>query len=224
MTETWALIPVKSPEQSKTRLLSVLQPQERVRLSRAMFLDVLGAVAAATAIDRVAVLTSDPDIAGLAEQLGHTVLDDRDDDELCSGLNSAARELEERGATTLVVLPADLPTLKSTDLDELLQRHQSGVSLCPAIRDGGTNALVCSPPAAINFRFGPDSAQRHLDTAAAAGLNTQRLAMPAFFRDIDVADDLLWLSHQDTDTQACRLLRQAGIFARLGPGQTGAIA
>ena len=44
MTETWALIPVKQPAQSKTRLLSVLREQECALLSRAMFMDVLTAV------------------------------------------------------------------------------------------------------------------------------------------------------------------------------------
>ncbi len=55
MSHTWALIPVKSPEHSKTRLASVLQPQECANLSRAMFMDVLAAMQVTEEIERGAV-------------------------------------------------------------------------------------------------------------------------------------------------------------------------
>ena len=84
MSHTWALIPVKSPEHSKTRLASVLQPHECANLSRAMFMDVLAAMATAAHIDRIAVLTNDDEIAGIAEKLGHLVLADECEGK-CSG-------------------------------------------------------------------------------------------------------------------------------------------
>lgn len=228
MTETWALIPVKQPAQSKTRLLSVLRAQECARLSRAMFMDVLTAVDGSTSIERVAVLTNDDDVAALATQLGHTVIRDGADARLRDGLTAAAQDLAARGAGRVVILPGDLPTVTAADIDQLLAQHDfpngRGLSLCPAIRDGGTNALVCSPADAIEFQFGPDSAERHLQAAAAADLPAHRLALPAFFRDIDIAEDLVWLSSQDDETQARRFLTQSGIFARLASTVTGATA
>lgn len=229
MSETWALIPIKQPAQSKTRLLSVLQADECARLSRAMFMDLLTAVEASSAIEHVAVLTNDDDVAALAKQLGHEVIRDRTDDELRTGLTAAARDLASRGADTVLILPGDLPTITGANLDELLAQHHAagprGLSLCPAIRDGGTNALACTPADAIEFQFGKNSAERHLHAAREAGLPTRRLAMPAFFRDIDIAEDLLWLSAQTADSNTQRLLRQSGIFARLtAASQTGATA
>lgn len=224
MTETWALIPVKRPAQSKTRLLSVLQPQECALLSQAMLMDVLTAVDEAQHIDRVAILTNDDEVAAVAQQLGHEVLRDRSDDELSSGLTQASQRLATRGATRILILPGDLPTITAADIDDLLTRHTTGLSLCPAIRDGGTNALVCSPADAIEFQFGKDSAARHLDAAAAAGLESQRLAIPAFFRDIDIPEDLWWLSSKIADSHTQRFLQQSGISARLARCQSGVVA
>ena len=185
-------------------------------------------MAGAQRVDRVAVVTNDDEVAGLVAQLGHEVMRDAFDADLSAALQGASAELARRGADTVIILPGDLPTLRAADLDALLERHlerdADGISLCPAIRDGGTNALVCTPPDAIALQFGKDSAARHLDAAAERGVPAQRLCMQAFFRDIDVADDLLWLSARDDDSHTCRFLRQSGIFARLTLGPTGTTA
>ena len=224
MSHTWALIPVKSPEHSKTRLASVLQPQECANLSRAMFMDVLAAMATAAHIDRIAVLTNDDEIAGIAKKLGHLVLADECEGELCDGLNTASQQLKALGAETVLIIPGDLPTITSPDIDRLLTTHSGGLSICPAIRDGGTNALVCSPPDALPFQFGKDSARKHLEQAAQRGMETTRLTMQPFFRDIDTPDDLNWLAAQQSSSNTARFLHQSGIAARLGPGHTGAPA
>jgi 2-phospho-L-lactate guanylyltransferase len=217
----WALVPVKTPHESKTRLASILQQQECATLSRAMFMDVFAALSAATAIAHIVVLTNDDEVATLAGQLGHTVIRDESAGELCEGLNTAASYIADQGADTMLVIPGDIPTITPQDIQQLLDLHQGGLSLCPAIRDGGTNAMVCSPPDAMPFQFGSDSANKHLATAAEHGLKAARLPLQAFFRDIDIPDDLTWLSGQQSQTNTLQFLRQSGIFARLGPSHTG---
>ena len=215
MTTTWALVPVKALHKSKSRLLAVLAPAECALLSRSMLMDVLTALGNAGRVDRVAVLTDDDAVAELAEQLGHTVLADTEDDELCCGLDKAAQHIAQEGASTVLIVPGDIPSVQAADIDELLARHNGGLSLCPAIRDGGTNAIVCSPPDAIRFQFGKDSASRHLEEAEAAGIAAQRLALPAFFRDIDLPEDVVWLLSRELDTNTSRYLRQSGIGPRV---------
>jgi 2-phospho-L-lactate guanylyltransferase len=228
MSGIWALVPVKTPEHSKTRLASVLQPQECASLSRAMFMDVLNALGAAAGIAHIAVLTDDDEVAKLTKQLGYEVIRDQYGGKLCEGLNAAAKHIADQGADAMLVIPGDIPTISSQDIEQLLKHHlelkKGSLSLCPAIRDGGTNALVCSPPDAMPFQYGVDSARRHLDIAEQHGLHTKRLPMQAFFRDIDIPDDLVWLSHQDCDSNTMRFLRQSGIFARLSPGLAEASA
>jgi 2-phospho-L-lactate guanylyltransferase len=224
----WALLPVKTPERAKTRLASVLHPKECAELSRAMLLDVLAAMQASSHITHIGVLTSDPEVAALIEQLGHTVIPDEDDISLCEGLNKAASYIAAQGAAAILIIPGDIPTVTAADIEQLIKRHceahASGLSICPAIRDGGTNALMCSPPDALPFQFGNDSARRHIELAHARGLSAERIPTQAFFRDIDTPEDLVWLSDQETGANTMNYLRESGIFARLGPGLTARAA
>jgi len=215
MSGVWALIPVKAPEQAKSRLLSVLQPHECAMLSRSMFMDVLHALENAASISDIGVLTDDQDVAALARQLGHHVIEDNSGGNLCDGLDCAARFIAEQKASSVLVMPGDIPTVSAANIDELITRHSAELSVCPAIRDGGTNALVCTPPDAVQFKFGKNSAQRHLDAGEQAGLKVERLALSAFFRDIDLPADLAWLMNQSSADNTIRFLRQSGITARL---------
>ena len=137
---------------------------------------------------------------------------------MCDSLNSAAQHIAELGAKTLLIVPADMPTISAHDIDELLERHTSGLSICPAIRDGGTNALVCSPPNAMPFQFGPDSARRHIDEAARRNVPHARIAMHAYFRDIDTPDDLAWLASQATRAEHAALSARG---RHHGPARSG---
>ncbi len=224
MPGTCALIPVKSPERSKSRLTPVLERNECAHLCLAMLSDVLEALAAAKTIDAIAVLTADPGVSERVLAAGHRVIADESED-LCSGLDSAAADISAAGFDTLLVVPADMPTLVAADIDALIEKHQGGLSISPAIRDGGTNALVCSPPDAVSFCFGKDSARKHLQKAERAGIHALRVPVTAFFRDVDLPDDLLWLNNE-LNNRRCghhtrEFLNASGITARLRPGATG---
>ncbi|HJP04236.1 MAG: 2-phospho-L-lactate guanylyltransferase [Gammaproteobacteria bacterium] len=224
MSDVWALVPVKAPEQSKSRLLSVLQPDECAMLSRSMLMDVLGALGDSRSISRICVLTDDAEVAGLVSQLGHYVIADDAAGDLCESLDNAVRFICAEGASSVFVMPGDIPTVTSADIDALLEKHSGGLSLCPAIRDGGTNAIVCTPPDALPFQYGEDSARRHLELAAQLGITAERLAIPAFFRDIDLPEDLAWLLTQESGSNTIRFLHRSGIAARLNMSFLGASA
>ncbi len=216
MTGTWALVPVKSPSRSKSRLLPVLSNKECARLCLAMLQDVLQSLQGATHIDGIAIVTNDAEVAAIATAGGHEVIADNADD-LCSALDEAARQLAARGVNQVLIIPADVPTVMATDIDKLIERHTGGLSISPAIRDGGTNALICSPPDAVKFCYGKDSARKHLQRAKKSGTDSNRLAAPAFFRDIDLPEDLLWLHNQPQGEHTLAYLHESGIGARLQP-------
>jgi 2-phospho-L-lactate guanylyltransferase len=54
----------------------------------------------------------------------------------------------------------------------------------------GTNALLLSPPGAIEPSFGPGSFARHLEVGRQAGLQPTTLALEGVGRDIDTPADL----------------------------------
>jgi len=97
------------------------------------------------------------------------------------------------GAGALLVVPGDLPLVTAAAVEALLAaRPPVGPSalLAPA-RDGrGTNALLLSPPGALEFAFGEDSAPRHRAAARSAGLPMALHEAAEFALDLDTPADL----------------------------------
>ena len=174
----WALLPVKSPSQAKTRLTSVLLDQECAALSWAMLKDMLEALDAAEEIDTIVLLTEDAELIDYGLHHGYQVIQEQSGAGLNASIDSATARLTDAGVNELVILPVDLPTVRASEIDELCRGHRGALTVCPAVRDGGTNALVATPPNAVAAQFGPDSARRFLMTARKNGLsaNTHRCA------------------------------------------------
>lgn len=180
-----ALIPVKELSQAKARLAPVLDSETRRELALALYRDVLAAALACPALDGVAVVSRDRDALSLAVEAGAESL--LEPGGLNEALTSASQTMAERGVDRLVVLAADLPLAAPDDIATIAQAG-ADVALVPS-EDGGTNALALAP-GVIAFRFGPDSARRHLAAAGAAGLHSLRLELPTLALDIDTPDDL----------------------------------
>ena len=195
LAQTAALVPVKGFAGAKRRLADVLSPVQRASLAEAMLRDVVTAARQCGEIDRV-ILLGGADARRLAGLLGVEWLDDTDAPDLNTALTRAAQRLADKALRRVLVLPGDLPTVQSAQIAALLARHEQGLTVCPAQSDGGTNALVISPPDALEFCFGPDSARRHLAAALAAGLPAHKESLAAFARDVDGPADLRWLATQ----------------------------
>ena len=215
MPAAWALVPIKRFEVAKTRLEGLLTRRECARLAEEMARDVLRALKAAPDISGIAILSNEPRLGALAEAATARVYTEGDGEDYRVALSRVAAGLADHGARHLLVVPTDLPTLSSSDIQQLLQSHPGGVTVCPAARDGGTNALLMSPPGVIPFLYGPESARRHLDAAAAAGIEARKARLPAFARDVDTPDDVHWLVGQRIACATLAWLKASGITGRL---------
>ena len=60
----------------------------------------------------------------------------------------------------------------------------------------GTNALLLSPPTAIEPAFGPGSCERHLELARQAEVSCRVEKVPSLMLDIDTPEDLTELSEE----------------------------
>lgn len=186
MTATLALVPLRSPGEGKTRLAGMLSRSQRAELAAAMLADVLEALDHAP-VDRTVVAASGPGGAELVTRLGAQVVTDPPGvHSLNAAIAAAARRLAP--ATTLLVVMADLPCLTGQDVDSLLA-VEAPVGLAPTT-DGGTGGLLRRPVSAMATAFGPASAARHTDLAAAAGSPLQVVHCPGFARDLDTPEDL----------------------------------
>lgn len=179
-----ALVPAREPGRAKSRLAAALPDALRAQLAAAMLTDVVAALRAG-GVARIVVLAGGPSAARVAAGAGAQVLLDDTDAGLDAVIASAARHL---GATSSLVVPADVPTLLGAEVATLLA-HTGDVVVAPT-HDGGTGGLLRRRPWSPATAYGPDSAARHLAAARDLGLVARRLELPGLALDVDVAADL----------------------------------
>lgn len=191
----WAIVPAKTLEQAKTRLASMLAPEERRALSLAMLRDVLTALLGARTIDRVAVVTRDNVVACTAYTMGAGVLLDGG-----RGHNAALEEAiahcQSKGASAVLIVSADLPLLRSTTIEQMgaqaMEQPSPRLALLAPSRDGtGTNAMLQRPPSALPLRFGPNSLQLHQQVGEERQVQVELVQSADLGLDIDTPADLL---------------------------------
>ena len=191
MTTTAIVIVARDPRGAKRRLRGVLGPQDRERLSRAMLADVLAACCG-TGAD-VLVVTESAGVARMARASGARVhRTDARGTRACAriGVGVAAA----RGATAVLVLPGDLPLLRTGDVRRILAAGASdGIVVAADRHRRGTNALLLRPPGVIEPRFGRSSFAAHIDAARRRGLRVRTPRIAGFTLDIDTPQDLLFL-------------------------------
>ena len=210
LSGTWALVPIRGLESAKSRLGADLDAEERLELVTELLRRTLVATRDARHIAGTIVVTMDGDAAELAGRHGAIGLVER-----APGLNEAIEAARSvavaRGATAVLVLPADLPAVSSEAVDELVGSAQVGARTADGTNNGGyvgaepasglvalvgdrhgagTNALLLAPPEVIAPAFGIGSREAHARAATEAGARFVELESPLAF-DVDTSADLL---------------------------------
>jgi 2-phospho-L-lactate/phosphoenolpyruvate guanylyltransferase len=203
------LIPVKNLSQAKQRLASVLEQPLRTQLAQAMLHDVLSAVHEWEGRIAVALVTSDPFAVELARRYEFEVIPDPKNPGETGAIEMATHLCEERGAESTLVIPADIPLIRSWELEEIMKHAPpEGTVLVPAADGRGTNAVFRRPAALFPLRFGNDSFKPHYAAARAVNKPCVVLNLPGIAVDIDAPDDLQCLTSLPGETGAQRLVRQ----------------
>jgi 2-phospho-L-lactate guanylyltransferase len=205
------LIPVKALGEAKQRLSSLLSPHERTELGLAMLADVL----AETARWKMRfIVTRDPQASDLGRSLGCEIVPEHE-----TGLNAAlalgTKHAMAAGVRRLLVLPADVPAVSEKDLCALFAFPEQVVIVSSS--DGGTTALLRSPPDVIQTAFGDDSARKHLRKAASAGVRARHARTASLLLDVDDYSDLMDLAEQSLERRSATLARKLAGRSR-GPG------
>ncbi|MCH8877377.1 MAG: 2-phospho-L-lactate guanylyltransferase [Chloroflexi bacterium] len=188
----WAIVPVKALDESKSRLQGVLTPYQRAELSREMLLHTLQVLAEIPEVQRTLVVSADPKVLALAEGQNALALKERGAPALNKALNQATVIVREAEVKAVLVLPADLPLIGAADVKALIDHVQYPpvVAVSPDRRGRGTNALLMTPLATIEYAFGPSSFDRHVRRAEASGARIEIVELPALGLDVDVPEDL----------------------------------
>jgi len=194
---TLAVVPIKTLSSAKQRLSGALATGARASLAQAMFSDVLASLRRSQRVEAIAVVTADVVANAVAHGERVTVLPDARQDGQSAAALIGVRYAVAANFDRVVLVPGDTPLLDAVELDELLDRcaaDQLGVAVVPDRHGTGTNALVLTPPNALEPSFGPGSFNRHVNHAIGAGLTHRAEPVPSLAHDVDTPEDLAALS------------------------------
>lgn len=212
------LLPIKDLRQAKQRLAPLLNPEERFELAQAMLTDTMRAVRGVRRAERIFVVTNYNSAMQAAEENGWELLREERQISESASVDAASRQCAERGVTSLLRLPLDVPLVQPSDIDELLAFDCAAPALVivPS-RDGtGTNAILRTPPALFPSHFGTGSFAKHC--AEAHRVHAQIVVRHNARLEMDVDDeaDLRALAQRDLrGTETGTWLQRSGLLARL---------
>lgn len=186
MDDIYAIIPVTTFKNAKTRLSPFLSEEERENLLKAMLHDVTDTLK--KYVDKIFVISRDDDVLRYAESLNvNTILEDEN-----SNLNKALKQAMKicKGKTKkVIIVPSDIPLIGKTNIQMLIDASKSLDFIIVPAKGGGTNMIIMKPMA-IHTRFEGFSYKEHVNAAERKKLNPQ--VHDSFFMALDVntAEDL----------------------------------
>jgi 2-phospho-L-lactate guanylyltransferase len=151
----------------------------------------------------ILVVSRDPAALALARDYeARTVLEDGSP-ELNTALRRASKVAQAYQAMEILVIPADLPLVKPEDIQQFLKHsgNPPEVIIAPDRRRDGTNALFINPADLIEFRYGNNSFNVHLDLAKKANARIEVVDMDTIALDLDLPEDLEYLNKLEREKQ-----------------------
>jgi 2-phospho-L-lactate guanylyltransferase len=213
------LVPIKNTATAKQRLAAILDQPSRTALAQAMLHDVLTTLRDWENCPQVAIITSDPYATELARQYEFEIIPDPDNPGETGAIEMATQVCAERGADSTLVIPADIPLIQASELDEIFKHApKEGSVLVPAADGRGTNAAFRRPANLFPLRFGNDSFKPHHAAAKATGKPCVVLNLPSLAVDVDNPEDLHHLAALPGETRAQHMARE---YARATTNRVG---
>jgi 2-phospho-L-lactate/phosphoenolpyruvate guanylyltransferase len=201
--KTFAIVPIKRFENAKTRLSSILDTDDRIRLSLLMLEDTLQILSAVHSLSQLITVSADKRVGEIAVKYGANFLLEEKERGVNSAVALADSYCMKKAADATMVIPHDLPLLDSTDISkacELAENESRCIVICPSLRYDGTNMLLRKPPSIIATFYDADSYNMHVKAAIRLGIPVKRLLSKGLMHDIDTPEDALEITKEETVT------------------------
>ena len=199
MTDNWAVIPVKGLTESKTRLSTSLQGDQRRILVEALLEDVLASVVRSRVYGTIIVISSDENVRTRVKSQGVSFVK-----QTSVGLNRAIEQTNrlalQKHARSVTNVLGDIPLVDPGDFKEIssLGDASQRVVMAPSLK-GGTNVMLTSPPGVVSPSYGRWSYSKHLHQAQVRGVNAYSISNSRISFDIDSSSDLIELRRRDPE-------------------------
>ncbi len=194
----WAIVPVKSLQQTKGRLTAVLTPTQRAQLTCRLLRQTINSLHAVPQINTILVVTQDKTIAQLAESQQAIVIAEQSNEGLIEAVTLGKQFAANHRAQYLLILPSDLPFLSAANIETFISNTNTNrkdeILICSDQQQQGTNALFMPATRPFQFHYGPNSYQRHLAEAQRQQIIIRTINIPSLQFDLDTEAD--WHQYQ----------------------------
>lgn len=210
MMKTFAIIPVKKFENSKTRLSPVLSADERASLSSLMLDDTLSVLAGAQSLQQLIVVSGERRAEEIAARHGAKFLHEEKESGVNSAVSLADSYCADQGADATVVIPQDLPLLDAVDVAMvcgLAENEVRCVVICPSFRYDGTNLLLRKPSSLMETYYDNDSYEAHIKAAGELGITVKLFFSKKLMADVDTAEDARQLAKEAGSNKTLEFLK-----------------
>lgn len=194
----WAIVPVKPLRRGKSRLAGVLTQEERLGLNSQMLIHTVDILRDIPEIEQVLVVSRDQAALSLARTHGARTVQENGAPELNIALTRATMVAQSYATRGVLIIPSDLPMITKEDVYAMLERVQDPpvVVVAPDRKKEGTNALLVCPVGLIEYDYGPNSFERHCQSARRAGARLEICELPSLALDMDMPEDLELVSDE----------------------------
>ena len=202
------IIPVKTFSNAKTRL--DLSTQKIESLCKIMLEEILQITSISPRIEKTIVVTKEKQAIEIAEKFNATVIKDEKEESVNSAVALADKYLLENNFDASIVLPQDIPYIKTQDIDFMLNyiAPPNFAIIVPSRRFDGTNALVRMPIDLMKTHYDEDSYKIHMNTAKNHTLNVAMVFVKRIMWDVDNKEDLEFLLEQNDKPQIAEKIRK----------------
>lgn len=191
----WAIIPVKPLRRGKSRLAGILSEQERTQINKWMLETTLKSVKGVAVIDNFVVISYDPTTLSIARNLGARTIQENRLTNINRSIRRATSAAKAFNATQVLILPADLPFIKSGIIKRFIDHagNPPEIIISPDQRQNGTNALLVNPIGIIDYDYGQWSFKRHIEQAERKKLRIDICNLDGLNFDLDTPEDFEYL-------------------------------
>ena len=194
---------MKPFEYGKSRLASLISDEERYRLNRALLTQTLSVISKCNFNQHVIVISKGQEALTIAQANNFECLQEYPPFGLNRSLRKVVKALNLKQASSITVIPADLPLLGVEELNFLfeLRNTKEGMIIVPDRHHVGTNILSLKPMNAIPFKYGRASFSKHVQLAKMAEIACYIHDSSFLGLDLDTKQDLQVLMQLCPDIQ-----------------------
>ena len=202
------IIPVKTFSKAKTRL--DISSDKVEKLCKVMLEEIVQTATISPRIDKVIIVTKEPAVTEIAQKYNAYIIPDENEESVNSAVALADKFLLENNFDESIVLPQDIPYIKTQDIDFMLNfmTPPNFAIIIPSRRFDGTNALMRMPIDLMKTHYDEDSYKIHMNTAKEHTLNVAMVFVKRIMWDVDNMEDLNFLLEQEEKPHIAKNIRE----------------